>query len=157
MTRLQAVLLKLIVAFAALVGVGSVWGMWFFSEELATEYPEFAFLRWPYFVAWVFLVTCCEAILAAIWALVRKVEQSTIFDTGSFRWVNVIVVAAFGILVVMCAALIPDVTITHGPPGFSLLLLIAIVASLGFALLMVVMRRLLYQATGFKAELDEVI
>lgn len=157
MTRIQTTILKVLLAGAMILGAASVWGMWFFSAELAEEYPEFAFLRWPYLCVWLAFAVCCEAILVSIWALVQKVERSAIFDSHSFVWVNIIVRAAYGLVAVMVAALIPDVAVTHGPPGLSLLLLVGIAASAGFALLMVVMRHLLQQATGLKSELDEVI
>lgn len=157
MSRSHVIILKSLIAFGLLLGAGATWSFWMLSKEMAAEYPEYAFLRWPYLgICWA-IVVCLELILVSIWALLRRVERHVIFDRHATRWVTAIIWAGGAVAVLLVSALVPDITITHGPPGLSIMLIIGIAASVGFTLLMIVMRGLLIQAAGLKTELDEVI
>lgn len=157
MSRLQATVLTCIIACGMVLGLGAIWAFWMLSAEMATEYPEYAFLRWPYLVICWALTLCVELVLVLIWALLRRVRRCMIFDRRATRWVNAIIGAGIAVTVLLVGAMIPDVAVTHGPPSLSIMLIIGIAASIGFTLLMIVMRSLLVHATGLKSELDEVI
>ncbi|MCI1675619.1 MAG: DUF2975 domain-containing protein [Ancrocorticia sp.] len=157
MSRSYVIILKSIIAFGLLLGMGSIWAFWMLSGEMAAEYPEYAFLRWPYLLVCWAIVCCLELILVSIWALLRRVEHHVIFDRHATRWVTALIWAGGAISILLVCAIVPDITITHGPPGLTIMLIIGTAASIGFTLLMIVMRGLLVQATGLKSELDEVI
>lgn len=72
-------------------------------------------------------------------------------------WVNAIVGAAFAAPALFAFVCVPVLFVTRRPPVLSLGLVLVVEASLGFALLMVVMRQPLTQATGLRESVAEVI
>lgn len=157
MKAITITILKFLITIAMVVGAGAAAALWPLSEETAQEYPEFAYLQWPYLAICELLLASFFTLLVAIWALLNRVRRNSIFDASAMRWVNLIVGCGVFATVLLVMALIPVAVITHGPPGLSILLITGITAALGFTLLMTVMRQLLRQATGLRTELDEVI
>ena len=158
MTRLS------ILALRVLLTVGMVGALlaqlWFFptlAGELATSYPEVAWLRWPVLLAVVFGIVAVEVAIVAEWVLLSMVQRDSVFSPRAFRWVDVIVTAAMvatGLVIAVLAMLAHARTL---PPAVMLLLLALIVAGAAFALLMTVMKGLLRQAANLTVELSEVI
>lgn len=153
-----------ILALRALLTVGMLGALlaqlWFFptlAGELATSYPEVAWLRWPVLLAVVFGIVAVEVAIVAVWVLLSMVQRDSVFSPRAFRWVDVIVAAAMvatGLVIAVLAMLVHARTL---PPAVMLLLLALIVAGAAFALLMTVMQGLLRQAANLTVELSEVI
>lgn len=135
--------------------------LWFFpalAGELARTYPELDWLRWPMLVIVWLIILGAQVVLIAIWVLLGMVERDSVFSTGAFRWVDVIIVAAVidTVLVLGVFALL-SFGANANPPGLMLTQLALVVCGAAFALLMLVMKRLLQQASQLTAELSEVI
>jgi hypothetical protein len=102
------------------------------------------------------------AVIVCIWRLLTLIGRDRLFSEASRRWVDAIVWSlAIGWSLLAGLALVITATIFFTPeirdPGIPMLLFgVVVLASLPL-LLMVVMRGLLRQATGYRAELDEVI
>lgn len=94
--------------------------------------------------------------LVALWVLLSMVRRGAIFDERAFRWVNVISVAGLG-AAVLVAALCAHAGEIDDAPGLILIGLGVGTGGVAFALLMVVMRGLLRNATVLRRELDEVV
>lgn len=148
------VVLKGLIAFVALVVVGSMVGFFpWAAAEYARTAPEFAGLRVPLLILVEIALACALVFLACLWALLTRVRAGRIFDPASLAWVRAMVVVS----VAACLACLAAELVIPGPPllGMAVFLLALICAGLG--LVLVVMRGLLVQASGFRAELDEVI
>ena len=150
-------LLKTILVLGMISVAYPLWVTWVLSEDLAAQYPQYTSLQWPYLLICGGLALCFEVLCVAMWKLLSRVRDGSIFDTHAITWVNVIVGAGTGASVLFIAALFPAVMITSGPPWLTLSFLAGAGTCVGFTLLMVVMRYLLLQATEFHDELDEVI
>jgi hypothetical protein len=104
----------------------------------------------------VLVLLCVQTVVACTWRLLALVAEDRIFSDDSLVWVDTIV----GALVAACLLLAGAssyVTALGGRPGLSLALLLLLVAGAVQALLMVVVRALLRQATTFRVELDAVV
>jgi hypothetical protein len=114
-------------------------------------------LRWPVGVIVILGVLTVQVALVAIWRLLTMAARGTVFHRAAFRFVDVVIgaaVAAWLLAVVLAFVLAPGEEV---PPGAVALVVIAGVAAAGIALLMLVMRALLAQATSLRTELEEVI
>ena len=102
------------------------------------------------------------AVIVCIWRLLTLIGRDRLFSDASRRWVDAIVWSlAIGWALLAGLALVVTAVIFFTPeirdPGIPMLLFgVVVLASLPL-LLMIVMRGLLRQATGYRAELDEVI
>ena len=101
-------------------------------------------------------IACLEVALVALWVLLSMVRRDVIFDERAFRWVDVITVAGL-VASVLLAAFCAHVGELDDAPGLVLIGLGIGVGGIAFALLMVVMRGLLRNATLLRRELDEVV
>jgi len=128
------------------------------AAEEAQSFPEVAFLRWPVLVLAILTVACVQVALVALWALLTLVEQGQVFSPAAFRHVDVIVAAA-----VVASALVAGtwwyLTLVGGIQqlGLTLMCFGLTCAGVALALLMVVMKALLRQATQLTSDLAEVI
>ncbi len=102
------------------------------------------------------------AVIVCIWRLLTLIGRDRLFSDASRRWVDAIVwslaigwglLAGFALVVTGVIFFTPEIR----DPGIPMLLFGVVVLSSLPLLLMVVMRGLLRQATGYRAELDEVI
>jgi len=159
MTSLQLLAVRIVLG---IIAVGCVGIQVILLPELVRETAEsdpwalrFAI---PYAWAAALAVACLEVGLVAVWVLLGKVRRGAIFSTNSFTWVNAIIIAAS-----IATAIIAGVLVWHlgvegqGPPGLILMMGSAAVGGTAFVLLMLVMRRLLEQATALQSELNEVV
>ena len=143
-----AVLLLLLV-------LAQVWVLPSVAQDYARQYPEAAFLRTPVLVLAIGTVACVQLALLCVGKLLTLVSQERIFDAAADRYVDVFI----GTTVVAAALVLGTgvyVSATAGSPAWVSSSLVALVGA-GIALLMVVMRALLRQATQEHAELAEVV
>ncbi|MFE9680291.1 DUF2975 domain-containing protein [Streptomyces sp. NPDC002701] len=130
-------------------------------EELNRDY---AYLRTPFLTITVLGVVAVQVVLVCVWRLVTMVRRGTVFSPAAFRYVHVVigaVVAAALLLFGLAVLLAPGEAVA---PGVVLLICGAVVAVLGVALIVLVLRMLLAQAVArdveaarMRAELAEVI
>lgn len=132
--------------------------------------PRLAFLRVPVLVVLLLGVVTVQTVLICTWRLVTMVRRGTVFSHAAFRYVHVIIGAflAAASLVFALAALmalanhrVPGDAVA---PGLVLLVCGVVVAALGVALIVLVLRMLLAQAISrdveaaqMREELSEVI
>lgn len=80
-----------------------------------------------------------------------------VFTTRALHWVDGIIGAFLAGSLVCFATSAYEVNAPAGPPFWILVLLFTAFSGIGMALLMVVMRRLLIQATTLQSEMESVI
>lgn len=130
-------------------------------EELNAD---FAYLRTPFLVLTVLGVVAAQIVLVCVWRLVTMVRRGTVFSHAAFRYVHIVIgalVAAALLVFAFAVLLAPGEPV---PPGVVLLICGVVVAILGGALIVLVLRMLLAQAVArdveaarMRAELEEVI
>jgi hypothetical protein len=132
--------------------------------------PGLADLRIPILVIMILGIVTIQIVLVCVWRLVTMVRRGTVFSHAAFRYVDVVIgaivaaaVLVFAFAVVMASAnkRVPEDAVA---PGTVLLICGVVVAILGVALIVLVLRMLLAQAVArdveaaqLQAELDEVI
>lgn len=145
-------------ALLVLIALGALGGQVLIIVLLALDVsgPDAAVLAVAYSILAVGAIACVEVALAALWILLSMVRRGAIFDERAFRWVDVISVAGL-VAAVLVAALCVHFGEIDDAPGLVGIGLGIAVAGAAFALLMVVMRGLLRNATVLRRELDEVV
>lgn len=145
-----------VVLFAALVAC-QLWVVPLIAAGFARTAPEFAGLETPGILLVGVLLACGELVLVCVWRLLTFVAEDTVFDKKSFRWVNAIVaaVAAAGVIVVVGLSVIGEAR--AGNPFIVLVGSLVLVALVGLALVILVMRELLQRATMLQEEMAEVV
>jgi hypothetical protein len=123
---------------------------------LAKESPDQAYLRWPLTAVTVFWVVCVQVVIVATWQLLTLVRDDRIFSDASLRWVDAIVWAIVAAGAVLFGVDVWVATIADDP-GVPLLLFLVSIGVAVLALLMVVMRALLRQATTLRTDMEAVI
>lgn len=123
-----------------------------------------AYQRTSSLVITVLGVVTAQVVLVCVWRLVTMVRRGTVFSDAAFHYVHIVVgafVAAALLIFGLGVVLAPGEAV---PPGMILLLGGIMVAALGVALIVLVLRMLLAQAvardaeaTQLQAELEEVI
>ncbi|MEV6781997.1 DUF2975 domain-containing protein [Streptomyces sp. NPDC051098] len=126
--------------------------------------PDVAYLRTPFLVITVLGIVTVQFVLVCVWRLVTMVRRGTVFSDAAFRYVHIVIgaiVAAAILLFALGVVLAPGEAV---PPGIVLLLGGGVMAVLGVALIVLVLRMLLAQAVArdveaaqMQAELAEVI
>jgi Protein of unknown function (DUF2975) len=123
-------------------------------------------LRHPYLVITILVLglVTFEVVLACVWRLVTMVRRGTVFSHTAFRYVDIVIgaiVAAALLMVVLAAVQAPGEDLS---PGMILMLGGGVLAVLGVALIVLVLRMLLAQAVArdaqaahLEAELEEVV
>lgn len=124
--------------------------------HMAAEHPESAHLRWPLTAVAIFWVLCIQVVIVATWRLLGMVVADRIFTVASLKWVDVILGAIVAAWLVLAGVFLV-VGFTADDPGLPLLLLLMVTIIAVAALVMVVMRALLRQATGLRTDMDAVI
>ncbi|HYJ70157.1 MAG TPA: DUF2975 domain-containing protein [Nocardioidaceae bacterium] len=109
-------------------------------------------------------IVTIQIVLACVWRLVTMVRRGTVFSHAAFRYVHIVtgaIVAAAVLMFAFAVVLAPGEAV---PPGMILLMGGVVVAILGVALVVLVLRMLLAQAvardveaTQMRAELEDVI
>ncbi|MFG3436630.1 DUF2975 domain-containing protein [Nonomuraea sp. NPDC047897] len=126
--------------------------------------PDYAYLRTPFLVIMVLGIVTAQVVLVCVWRLVTMVRRGTVFSHAAFRYVHIVIgaiVAAAVLMFGLAVLLAPGEAVA---PGIVLLICGAVVAILGVALVVLVLRMLLAQAVArdaeaaqLQAELEEVI
>lgn len=155
MSRLVIVALRVLLI---LIALGALGGQIVIIVLITTHLagPEVLVLAVAYSVLGVAAIACVEVGLVALWVLLSMVRRGAIFDERAFRWVDVISVAGL-VAAVLVAALCAHAGEIDDAPGLVLIGLGVGIGGVAFALLMVVMRGLLRNATVLRHELDEVV
>ncbi|MGC3955674.1 MAG: DUF2975 domain-containing protein [Propionicimonas sp.] len=159
MTRITIVVLRGLLALILAGGlVGQFWILPAWSDQLAVVYPEVAWLRWPLLlVAWL-MILVVQAALVAVWVLLGMVQQDRVFTIAAFRWVDLLIAAAvIDTLLVLGVFVLCSFVLRANPAGLMLTELALVLGGAAFALLMVVMKGLLRQASQLTDELSVVI
>ncbi|GAB2549078.1 DUF2975 domain-containing protein [Leucobacter ruminantium] len=156
-SRLIALLLRAVLVVAALWLV-VILGL-SMPGELSDEPLPF---RIPVQIALSIVILCVLTVIVCIWRLLTLVRRDRLFSEASHRWVDAIVWAlGIGWSVLAVLAITATSIIYFTPelrdPGFPMLLFGIVTLAALPVLLMLVMRGLLHQATGYRAELEEVI
>ncbi len=123
---------------------------------MAQESPDFAYLRWPMTAISGFLLLCVQVVIVCAWKLLTLVKNDRIFSEASFVWVNTILGAITAAWVVLLGVFL-YVGFHATDPGVPILLFLLLVGVAVVGLLMVVMRALLRQAAGLRADMEAVI
>ncbi|MEV4229007.1 DUF2975 domain-containing protein [Streptomyces bobili] len=130
-------------------------------DEADTElaYPPAAFL-----VTVILGIVTAQVVLVCVWRLVTMVRRGTVFSHAAFRYVHIVIgafMAAALLMFTLGVLLAPGEAVA---PGVVLLIGGAVMAILGVALTVLVLRMLLAQAVArdveaarMRAELSEVI
>ncbi|GAA5211884.1 DUF2975 domain-containing protein [Streptomyces thinghirensis] len=123
-----------------------------------------ASVRTPVFLIVVLGAAAAEVVLVCVWRLVTMVRRGTVFSLDAFRYVHVVIgafVAAALLVFTLGVVLAPGEAVA---PGIVLILGGVVVAVLGVALVVLVLRMLLAQAVArdieaarMRDELAEVI
>jgi hypothetical protein len=129
--------------------------------ELSDGTPEPG-VRLPVQVVLSLVLASVLAVIVCIWRLLTLISRDRLFSGASRRWVDAIVwslaigwglLAGFALVVTAVIYFTPEIR----DPGVPMLLFGVVVLSSLPLLLMIVMRGLLRQATGYRAELEGVI
>ncbi|MEJ8639463.1 DUF2975 domain-containing protein [Streptomyces sp. NPDC006475] len=125
---------------------------------------DVAYLRTPFLVITVLGIVTVQVVLVCVWRLVTMVRRGTVFSEAAFRYVHIVIgaiVAAALLLLALGVVLAPGEAV---PPGIVLLMGGGVMAALGVALIVLVLRMLLARAVArdveaaqMRAELAEVI
>lgn len=148
----------------AVIGVGILFTLFMqivvlpgLSGQMAQEYPEVAFLRWPVLVEAIVGLACVHVVLVCLWKLLGEVEAARIFSPRSFRWVDAIIVA-LAVATAACLVLLIEILVAAvGPITVPALGFLGLLVVAGMLMLMIVMRGLLRRATSLQVEMDAVI
>ncbi|QEV04646.1 DUF2975 domain-containing protein [Streptomyces prasinus] len=155
-------------AVLAVLLAGSVFVQAVMVPLLAMDFDDadaaLASVRTPVIVIVVLGVVTAQVVLVCVWRLVTMVRRGTVFSLGAFRYVHVVIgafVATAFLVFALAVVLAPGEAVA---PGVVLLLGGVVVAILGVALVVLVLRMLLAQAVArdieaarMRAELAEVI
>ncbi|GAA4894846.1 DUF2975 domain-containing protein [Streptomyces coeruleoprunus] len=125
---------------------------------------DVAHLRVPLLVIIVMGIVTVQVVLVCVWRLVTMVRRGTVFSHAAFRYVDIVIgalVAAALLVFALAVVLAPGEAVA---PGIVLLICGLVVAVLGVALIVLVLRTLLAQAVArdveaarMQDELDGVI
>ncbi|MDO2934806.1 DUF2975 domain-containing protein [Paeniglutamicibacter sulfureus] len=119
--------------------------------------PDVIAVRTPMIVIVLLGIVTVQVSMVCVWRLLSMVRRGTVFSRGAFRYVDIVIgaVAAAALLTfAMAVVLAPGEAVA---PGIVLLLCGGALLVGGVALIVIVLRMLLAQALGMRAELDEVI
>jgi hypothetical protein len=125
--------------------------------DLKEAGPDVIAVRTPMVVIVLLGIVTVQVSMVCVWRLLSMVRRGTVFSRGAFRYVDIVIgaVAAAALLTfAMAVVLAPGEAVA---PGIVLLLCGGALLVGGVALIVIVLRMLLAQALGMRAELDEVI
>lgn len=154
MNRVVVGCLRVLVVVCLLIAVAALtWFVPWVAGEMAQDLPEYATAHVPLLLLAEVALVCAIVALICLWQLLSRVRRGRIFDPHSLGWVQAMG-AASGVAAICC--LLAEFWIP-GPPLLGMLVLVVALLCAGLALVLVVMRGLLVQASQFRAELDGVI
>ena len=148
--------LLIVVLFTA-VAACQFWVLPLLTAGFAATAPDSAALELPGVLMVGSLLLCVQAVLVCVWRLLSLAARERIFDPAAFTWVDAIIatVLVAGALIVAGLAVIWRAQ--AGNPFIALPGVIALITVAGLALVIVVMRGLLRQATLLRQGMTEVV
>ena len=127
------------------------------AADMARDLPAEAYMRWPMLIFSIAGLACVQMIGVCTIVLLGRVRHGEVFWASAVRWVDGIIISLLAGAVICLATALHNWFTVSGPPLWGLLLLLGTVSGVALALLMLVMRSLLTQATTLRLDLDEVI
>jgi hypothetical protein len=124
--------------------------------HMASEEPDMAHLRWPLTAFTAVLILCAEVVLVCTWKLLTMDQQDRNFTEQALPWTDVII-GALAAAWVLVAGLFVVVGVRADDPAGPLILMAVLAGGGTFALLMLIMRALLAQATTLRTDMEGVI
>jgi hypothetical protein len=134
------------------------------APDMDDETDLAAYQRVGFLVIVVLGIVTAQVVLACVWRLVAMVRHGTVFSPAAFRYVHIVIgalVAAAVLVFALAVVLAPGESV---PPGIILMMCGVVLAILGVALVVLILRMLLAQAVAreveaarMRAELEEVI
>lgn len=120
---------------------------------------DLATMRHPYLLIAILVLglVAFQVVLVCVWRLLTMVRRGTVFSHAAFRYVGIVIGAIVAAAVLMIAVMVVQPPGEDFPPGLLIMIGGVIVATLGVALVVLVLRMLLAQATRLQADLDDVI
>ncbi len=127
------------------------------AAQMAETLPPLAFLQWPGVIAAAIFVLCLQVALACVWRLLTLAREGIIFNAKAFAYVDVILAAIIVATVIVLGSIILLTAVGAASPSITLLAALGIVIGAVLALLVVVLRGLLRQASQLESDLAEVV
>ncbi|MHA6693421.1 DUF2975 domain-containing protein [Homoserinimonas sp. A520] len=158
MNRTAIVTLKaLIVVMIVLVLACQVFVVPDVAAQMALRNPEVAYLQLPGILITVAFLLCVQLALVCVWRLLTLAGASIIFSEDAFKWVNGILylVIVATILIFGSFIILQSAGVASG--AVNVICALGVVLGAGFALLVVVLRGLLHQASQLEQDLSEVV
>ncbi|MDJ0378026.1 DUF2975 domain-containing protein [Cryobacterium sp. PH31-L1] len=127
------------------------------AQQMVEKSPQLDYLQVPGIVVTVGFLLCVQVALGCVWRLLSLVRASIIFRDHAFRYVNIIL----GLVALATLLLLGSFTTLAvagvASPSVIMLCSLGIVVGSGLALMIVVMRGLLHQASQLEHDLGEVV
>lgn len=158
MHRTAIVTLKtLILVLTALLLVCQVAVVPAVAQQMVDRSPQLDYLQVPGILVTVGFLLGVQVALVCVWRLLSLVRASIIFSDTAFTYVNIVLgmVALATLLIV--GSFITLAIAGVASPSVTILCMLGIVVGSGLALLVVVMRGLLRQASQLERDLAEVV
>lgn len=152
-----ASLKALLVIMILLILVSQVFVVPGVAASTAYIYPEFAYLELPGILVSVGFLLCVQLALVCVWRLLSLVRTGTIFSKDAFKWVDGILVLVIVATVIILGAFIALQIAGVGSGPVMVICTFGLILGSGFALLVVVLRGLLRQASQLEQDLAEVV
>lgn len=143
-------------AFAIII-VAQVIALPWLSGIMAQDYPAEAYMRWPILTLAIAGLVCVQVGIICTLRLLGFTVRGEVFSPRALRWVDGIIGALLAGSLVCLITIVYQSFAVAGPPLWMLLLLGGALVGIGMALLMLVMRTLLVQATRLRTELESVV
>lgn len=143
-------------AIIALVWLACLWSQTFaapiLSEAMAGLYSSQVAMRWPYLIMGILFLVCVKIAFAAVWRLLSLSGSGTVFTAKAMPCVNWVlgcaaIATALTVLVSLCFLISGWHDATMQAMDYytiALVLGVAVLAEIGFMLLMVVMKGLMH-------------
>ncbi|SDN07598.1 Protein of unknown function [Cryobacterium flavum] len=127
------------------------------AQQMVEKSPPLDYLQVPGIMVTVGFVLCVQVALVCVWRLLSLVRASIIFRENAFRYVNIILgLVALATLLIL-GSFITLAVAGVASPSVIMLCSLGIVVGSGLALMIVVMRGLLHQASQLERDLAEVV
>jgi hypothetical protein len=165
MSRASVIFLQALLALAFLGGLfAQVVVIPTTAADEVELFPPYESVRVPFVTSAIIFVACCQLMLVALWGVLQRAAEGTVFEAGALRWAN-IAIGAVAAGAVVLAWLFVYVTFADIPSpadgmetiGLWLGSAVGTVAAIGLAVLLVVGRHWLRRAIGQREELEQVV
>ncbi|TFD03616.1 MULTISPECIES: DUF2975 domain-containing protein [unclassified Cryobacterium] len=127
------------------------------AQQMVEKSPPLDYLQVPGIMVTVGFVLCVQVALVCVWRLLSLVRASIIFRENAFRYVNIILGLVTLATLLILGSFITLAVAGVASPSVIMLCSLGIVVGSGLALMIVVMRGLLHQASQLERDLAEVV